>query len=442
MRPERQLRRLISRYVRFRMLCLAGVLWFFAMCSVGWGNTKGDAELFRVVKALREQNNRQVLTWQGKIQFNERVRGITQHGAVDKSMIAKEIDFTLDMAKESFLWHETTTQAMGTKSFLGLATTAKEMKEDGMTELTDALVTTSGMHIPVGLYELKPLIKRRGSDTRENCLVIYSPSNAKKRLNQMSVLMPTDYLSTWQGLDIDAMLMLAYRQADKTEETQRSIEQQGQKVIYRVGQNGYTWSYTFDLAKGGSLVTVENSGTDMQNTYEYEFVQIDGVWLPKAFKCKRVSRANPAEKVIHEEEVQFVENVINKDIPESAFTVEAMGVHSGYYITDNRIGASYYYGGTEVQNLPDLVWQMDDATMLPVADEATVLAAANPNEPHSVRDTTGTSVPTRNIVEMPSVPAAASRARPYWLYIASGVLVVVVAVLFVMYRQSKRKEKK
>lgn len=189
--------------------------------------------------------------------------------------------------------------------------------------------------------------------------------------------------------------------------------------------NGFSWRYTFDLAKGGSLIAAEDKGPGCHNRYTYEFIQIDDVWLPQE------AGTDPKKKAVTTKEVVFIENVINKDLPGNTFTMEALGVHQGCYIADHRIGMVYYYGGETAGRLTD--WATGVASMPTVVaatgpDEASTSPERSPAKPDALQKSGGDAFP------------ALAYARR-WPYIVAGFMVMGIVVVVIMRRHSRRQQK-
>jgi len=316
-------------------------------------DAKDDPELFLTVIAARKQNLEKLRTWQGKAQVTSYVIWSNPTSLLDPKAdldfdlaipgeaqrTTTECDFALDMPSDALLLRMNVTHAQQIKA--GVTKDAPNLRQ-----------AEAKMLHRNGLYELSQ-IYTRADGRKENGLVIWSADMAKDRMWTWAQYDPRRYLSTWEGSDINVQLTYAHKwSVEGVTAGLRGITREGQLVTYRVELKGTKWCYTYDLAKGGHLVAMETKSDTFHNTYAYEYVEIDGIWIPSVCKRKGVYTSKTSEKNGSISEFRFTESVLNKELPDSAFSLETLGVHKGCRITDRRGDArSYTYDGEAIDRM-------------------------------------------------------------------------------------------
>lgn len=102
----------------------------------------------------------------------------------------------------------------------------------------------------------------------------------------------------------------------------------------------------FDLAQAGCLVELKRdhgASSGISGTRLNEYLFEDGVFVPTKVVYKQVHYSNSEISEIHEKTVEFTQQAVNQPIPDSDFTLEAMGVPAGATIVDRRLMTTYQY---------------------------------------------------------------------------------------------------
>ncbi|MCA8992739.1 MAG: hypothetical protein KDA88_12190 [Planctomycetaceae bacterium] len=131
------------------------------------------------------------------------------------------------------------------------------------------------------------------------------------------------------------------------------VSQEGDLVILDTGGREYPKMkkrFVFDLSKSGLLVEFKGNdlGRGESQTQEYELVA--GVYLP-VHTVYRNALLDGSE--VGEKEVHWTNETVNEPIPESAFSLEAMGVPAGANVRDSRSLQSYRFTPSSITSNSD-----------------------------------------------------------------------------------------
>jgi len=80
---------------------------------------------------------------------------------------------------------------------------------------------------------------------------------------------------------------------------------------------------------------------------EWTYEEKDGVWIPKTW-TKIIEWDPPAFDgcTKYTRTVMFVENILNRPVPASEFSLDKLGVKVGDKVSDHKLGFPYQYVGT------------------------------------------------------------------------------------------------
>ena len=370
--------------------------------SSAWGGLDGDSELIHALLAARKQNHGNVRTWQGKA---EETRRVVLPGT-GLQITTEVYEFTLDVPNDALLWRRHVTRVQqGAEGVPGLPWTNQQQ------DVPDMRWSESLMRTRDGIYNLLP-VTRHEDGRIENALLIYPAGTAKIHIALQNKFDPMTYLLTWEGDDLDKMLTNALKySSDPNDSGQYGVTRKGQLITVRLDLNKTTWNYTFDLARGGNLIAAESFGQGIHNRYAWEYIQVDGVWIPSVYK--RTLSVDSQSGTDSVKEIRFTGSVLNKELSVLAFSMEAMGVHQGCHVQDNRNHRVYSYDGGSNDRLQD--WPMEAFASLAVTEFSSPL-----------------------VMDMPDGPAPAERGRRVWLYTA-GAAGLALAVAFAVLRARSRK---
>jgi hypothetical protein len=106
------------------------------------------------------------------------------------------------------------------------------------------------------------------------------------------------------------------------------------------GITDITDEYQFDLSQGGNAITHKHihEFATAEQTATYE--QIGAVWVPRSYQFQRRSKNEKELTGLIIKRVEFAANILNKEIDDSVFTIENLGIREGQYVVDRRIPES------------------------------------------------------------------------------------------------------
>ena len=160
-------------------------------------------------------------------------------------------------------------------------------------------------------------------------------------------------------------MIFLYENADNPKLTERHIKREGDHVIMtleKTVEGGIrTEKQVFDLSAGGNLVEFFNSGPTYENHCEYEYEEKSGVWILKSYKKRNITHHEDGT-LRSTRTIKWSNSFVNVPFEEDEFTLDKLGVKSGDYIQDNKIGMMYKYG---VDNIDSDMLDMLDLDNMP-----------------------------------------------------------------------------
>jgi hypothetical protein len=132
-----------------------------------------------------------------------------------------------------------------------------------------------------------------------------------------------------------------------------TISQDGSRVAVRREADRISYTCIVDLACGGNAVTIVLASPDGVSEHAYKYKEHDGVWVPEVYTKTVAHRNRDGEFVIvRSSEYVWVESVVNQQLPEDAFTLEAIGVRRGDLVDDSVRDVLYTFGADDASKQP------------------------------------------------------------------------------------------
>lgn len=328
------------RYLRIsgrkKRACLRVILLMFTVtgCAVSAarGELEGDIELLKLVATTHKNNRESIHTWQGSAKSETIYRdsnGVLVH---EKNSAT----FLLDTKKD--------------------AIRCKWIEEERLGRIEGRLVsdrrdleTINTMRKGAGYYKYAHGYTLNDG-TKLNSLVIW-PGYKARREAYGSGFDPMRYMTghiTKCTDDLAERLMYYYRRASSFKSTSVKVSREGNVVTLEVQGEVALNHHEFDLSKGGNIVKYygeSDGGTELR---EWTYEQKDGVWVLQTFsKDLKWNEPQPSHLGGFTNEigkVTFADNTVNRPMPASEFSLEALGVKVGDRVTDQVKGIAYVYG--------------------------------------------------------------------------------------------------
>lgn len=287
----------------------------------------GDVELMRHVAMAIRSNRERILTWQGKAHS----QSLT---IIPDGRVTDEVDaaFVFDRTRDARRWNMNIARAGGEAG--PSAEILNEMKKEGV------------------FYRYAPGYIR--GDKIENALVIAPPGNLDDDRLGFNSFDPTWYL-TVDGHDQVETLLFHHENAKQPWMSAGNVARTGDRVVLETRSQGSVNRREFDLAVGGNLVSFYAEDDRAATRTSITYGKAGDVWLPKTYSTERLEGSGKAKALTMSRKAEFIESVINEPVPESAFSLEALGVRVRDPVSDHRVGIHYRYGGgDEVEHIGDM----------------------------------------------------------------------------------------
>ena len=301
---------------------LAGIV----MCSISSAEVgpKGDIELLRLVATAHQANRSKIRTWQGRAHIE--VINADANGIIIKDK--QTVDFISDRSRGVTRWKWTLNERY-----------VREGLQIGGEPLPDTLLETiSAMITRGGFYRRAPAITTREGQ-RLSTIVIWPPERALRASNT-DCFDPVWYLSghmTKCTDDLIGRLAFLYRRVKNEGVSHIIATSRSDLVFLQIGDKNLLNRHTFDLSKGGNVVKFyahSDTGTELR---EWTYEQIDSTWIPKTFTFSYdVKSPDALGATSLTRSVTFVDNILNRPVPVSHFSFEALGYKDGEQVTDQR----------------------------------------------------------------------------------------------------------
>jgi hypothetical protein len=133
-----------------------------------------------------------------------------------------------------------------------------------------------------------------------------------------------------------------------------SLIRNGDIVTLMVRGRGYEGfnAYTVELGKGANLIGYDAADSDGFENWKYEFVKINGSWVPSGVTLTSVNvGAVQATRTL-----RWVKNIVNEPVKDEEFSLLKLGLRQGDWVQDNRqdnpTGRPYRVKGAEYPPAP------------------------------------------------------------------------------------------
>ena len=150
------------------------------------------------------------------------------------------------------------------------------------------------------------------------------------------------YFFTFNGTEVPALLAEQYALGKNSARVEGWVKKDANNVVLHIENEklNIVQHFEFALDQGGSLKLYYQKIPKHNSRTEWSFEKVQDVWVPKTYHLTFDAIESEMEKTI-----EFIENQTNAPIRADLFTLEAMGVRKGAYVSDNRLGTTYHYGG-------------------------------------------------------------------------------------------------
>ena len=286
----------------------------------------GDIELLRLVATAHQANRAGIDTWQGHADIESTLADA--NGPILQERFS--VDFLSDCRREVTRWTWTQEERY-----------VREGVEIGGEPVSRTVLEPfSAMTTRMGFYRRAPSITTR-EGKRLHTLVIWPPERAH-RSSYAGCFNPMWYLTghmTKATDDLVKRLVFLYRRVKNEGASCINATRDGNVVILEIDNGTVLNRHTFDLVRGGNVVKYfaqDQNGTERR---EWTYEQKGGVWIPKTFMFShRTKSPDSLGSSNRTWKVGFVENIVNKPIPISEFSLKALGYRNGeQFVDENRL---------------------------------------------------------------------------------------------------------
>lgn len=343
---------------------------------------EGDPELLRMTARAMKDNIGRVGSWQGRSQvesIHEDAIGIIQQ---EKSLY----EFIYSRKEEATRWKWT-----GQERYI------RKDEEAKLSPINwPAYDTKSEMRKGEGFYICASDYITNERE-KQNSLVILPKEKAEEGVYSYS-FDPMWYLKGRVADDTDdlsEMLMFFYKKANDPNfapDNLLKVKRDGNLVVFDTGLEGLINRYTFDLSKSGFIVEYYGESNEGVELRKWSYEKLNGIWIPKSFSLDHKTWSNTKTKSIKTRlyrKVNFLESILNEQIPSSEFSLDKIGVTVGTPVSDHLLGLFYYYGGNKkflLDNPNILVEDSSSSLQLTTVEEPNIENQQNNDKIHITND--------------------------------------------------------
>lgn len=327
----------------------------------------GDAELMRLVAEGSRANQEKIQTWQGSVRIRESHSGADHTGAPAERQPEIQVEFAYDLSLQAKRWDISVVEAA--------------QGDSGAAANRNVLRKSRGLLVLDTLYKIGPY-SAKGDDSRQPCFV-YDIS--RRPLGLSNGTFDPFYYFTPSPMDYEKR----YESLKKSKDRQdsgigvRSLTRDGDLIIYESVLAGNVNRFTFDMSQGCNLVELYGVGpSSAPYRWSCDYGEIDGVWLPKRITIDQ-SPLHAGDSETLTEYIEFTNTRLNQDIPESDFSVDALGMASGTAIFDQRIMKQYPYESGSGQPRSSDVIDIEDLGLEILGEDVGVPENSGPSSANS-----------------------------------------------------------
>jgi hypothetical protein len=369
-----------------------------------YASWRGDRELLRLVRDGCQANAERVYTWCGRAEVTTH----TDNRGYDHRQIKSEVEFAYDRQRQATRWNWLTAEDV-------IETNGK--KRASKPQFVNKLLKDGRVH-RFGPYDT--VRKARVYTLNIDAAGGFRPVNTSDDFDPMVFLRSP--VGTHAQPIVD-MLDYYYKHGE-IPDVDMEVTRKDDKVALQLVDSSIVRIYEFDLSQGCTLISYRGSDPEVTVTWKYEYEEIDGAFVPKRITYGNENRTGdkPTKRV---RDVYFLQNTVNRPVPESEFAFERLGVQSGDLISDRLIGVTYAYKETPPLPEPDQNDMEPDSVALQGAQEN---MSANQVPTAVTGDTNQNSAASRWPVADMVKPARSARGRVSTPVILSVACIVMLAV--------------
>ena len=287
---------------------------------------KGDLTLFELLAASYRSNVEQLETWQGEI-------------VVTSAYAARNADQPQKRASRavlSYLYHVPTSRARWE-----IVPTSVQLG-DGKGRGEQLPPVARYLQVDGELYEL--FVHEGSARNRANKR---AAAGVRPEIGGSGIYCVLTWLIGYPGsTDEMAEFWLSHAHESQGELT---LSRSADALLVRhvAMEGGYIDEQTFDLARGG-LMTAARFARDLpleklELKIQVEIVRRGGVWVPNTVLVEDDRRIPEDSRLRYE--MRWRSNAVNRHVPPEEFTLAAIGLRPGDWVTDARTGARSRYEG-------------------------------------------------------------------------------------------------
>ncbi len=310
-------------------------LVLIALClspTTGVGQIRGDKALLELVASEWRANIAAIRTWQGKVEYTERIHAKFSKGPKGKEKEAWEdrktvtqLEFAYDVAANKYVFFATQTQQLPGK--------------DGQRGHKSGRMGWGAIRTSKGYFRV-PEWQMDGKENRQRPSLILQTPEAESTGDFSPDFDPMWYFRL-SSMDVYDRLMFFHKHADLPSMQTVTVSRERNLVTLTLGkpETGMN-KHVFDLDQGSNPVEFANVGSPVLGPETRSFEKVGSIWVPKT---ATVINLNAETGRLLERSITWIENVLNEPIPEEMFSPETIGIRQRDLVQDARVGVQYRY---------------------------------------------------------------------------------------------------
>lgn len=283
---------------------------------------RGDRALLELVAKENQANRSSLRTWRGKVQVESSTRGLPhkQSNSTTKSTI-------------SFAWEGASSRYIFLSDQAWQDPEARPANAPP-TIYWGAIRTTEGyFRIRPWKGERTPGGRKAVTSVFDRPSLVIGPRASESRGEFSPDFDPFLYMEVL-GDVADRWLMVLHDNWDVRGFDTTRVSRVGEIVTISIDQPGVLKQrFTFDLEKGGSLVSLSAQDDLVRSERTCEYDKVGGVWVPSFCKASR-----SYSDVVLERDIKWAENLVNQPLPPGSFSLKRLGLEKGDPVSDRRSG--------------------------------------------------------------------------------------------------------
>lgn len=299
----------------------------------------GDLDLLRAVRAQRRSSVQSIRTWKGRAVRERRI--VT--GDSDEYSVTTHVEFALDQRRDLARWNQNTVVNRWVVNGQPVPRPGHSTPESG---IANGIVT--------GNRFFSYMIPDMEKNAPVRTLVIKHRRFAEGMEADFN-FDPRVYLNE---PEISRRLKFFLDHAANPKLSDWYVTREGRLVTVecRFGPKGTNINrYVFDMSKGAHVVSLYKKDDVADHLTKYEYMQIDGVWVPATFTDTLVN-VRGGVKTVLTIKVTWWDNVVNRTLRKDEFSLAKLGVQAGDLIQDDiaRIRFQYREDAPDRLDVPEM----------------------------------------------------------------------------------------